>query len=97
MKHTAHFVVALVAGGLAASAWAKLPAPTPEQQAKAQEAAAKTAWAGKVAAFQLCTVEDRIAAAYRQSATAAGKTLGAVVPTPACTDPGPYVAPAGKS
>ena len=43
---------------------AKLPEPDPAAKAKADEAAAKTAWQGKVDAWQVCKVQDKIAAAY---------------------------------
>ncbi|MDH6590997.1 hypothetical protein M2165_000886 [Variovorax sp. TBS-050B] len=72
-------------------AWAKLPAPSPEAKAKSAEAAAKTAWSGKVDAYKLCQAQDRVAAKYRASATAAGKTVPAAPETPACSDPGPFV------
>ncbi|BEP36997.1 hypothetical protein GmRootV59_39690 [Variovorax sp. V59] len=73
-------------------AWAKLPPPpaTPEAKAKAAEAAAKTAWSGKVDAFKLCQAQDRVAAKYRASAAAAGKPVPAAPATPPCADPGPF-------
>ncbi|OUM02402.1 hypothetical protein [Variovorax sp. JS1663] len=76
---------------LAGSAYAKLPAPaaTPEAQAKAAETAARTAWSGKVEAYQLCQAQDRVAARYRASATAAGKQLPPA-PAGSCADPGPF-------
>lgn len=82
------FLAAMVAGG---SAWAKLPAPSDEAKAKAAEAAAKTAHAGKVAGFQLCKSQDRTAQAYLASAKKAGKTTAAPVATPPCADPGAFV------
>ena len=85
------YLVAIAATALCASAWAKLPAPTPEAKAKAAETAAKAAWQGKVDGFQLCNVQDRVVAKYRTSATAAGKTVPPAVSTPPCTDPGPFV------
>ena len=45
-------------------------------KAKAAEAAAKTAWQGKIDAYQLCKVQDKVAAYYRSHAgagAAAGK------------------------
>lgn len=66
------------------------PAPTPEAKAKADEAAAKTAWTGKVDAYKLCVAQDKAAEKYRASATAAGKPVPAAVQTPPCTDPGPF-------
>jgi len=78
----------------APAAWAKLPPPpaTPEAKAKAAEAAAKTAWNAKVDAYKLCQAQDRVVAKYRASAASAGKPVPtAVVATPPCTDPGPFV------
>jgi hypothetical protein len=82
----------LIAGMLmAASSFAKLPAPSEEAKAKADEAKAKTAWSDKVAAFQLCKAQDRVAAGYlKAKGTAAGVSP---VATPACADPGAYVSP----
>jgi hypothetical protein len=73
---------------LAGAAVAKLPAPTPEAAAKADEAKAKTAWSDKVAAYQLCKAQDKIAVAYRGAATKASDAQP--VATPPCTDPGPF-------
>ena len=73
----------LSAGG----ALAKLPPLDDAAKAKAAVAAAKAAWAGKVDAFQLCRAQDRLVG-YVQRTT--GK-VGAPVPTPACSDPGPFV------
>jgi len=80
-------------------AWAKLPVPTPtpEAKAKADEAAAKTAWSGKVDSYQLCQAQDRVAAKYRADAAAAGKQVPPAPATPPCSDPGPFAyAPAGE-
>lgn len=85
--------LALLAMLALAQAQAKLPAPPPpteEAKAAATLAAAKTAWGGKVAAFQLCKAQDRVAASYFKSAKGAGKTPPAA---PACADPGAFVAP----
>jgi len=71
-------------------ALAKLPPPSDEARAKAAEAAAKTAWNGKVAAYQLCKVQDKVAADYLASAKAAGKETGSATSGPACTDSGPF-------
>lgn len=48
--------------GMVASA--KLPPPSDEAKAKAAETAAKTAWSGKVGAYQLCKSQDKVARAY---------------------------------
>lgn len=74
-----------------AAAWAKLPPPSPEAQAKAEQAAAKAKWEGKVAAYQLCEAQNKVAAFYYASAKAAGKPTEPPIPTPPCVDPGPFV------
>ena len=83
----------VLCAALAAPAFAKLPAPnlTPEAKAKAAETAARTAWATKVDNFKLCQSQDQVAAKYRASAAAAGKTVPPPVATPACADPGTFV------
>jgi hypothetical protein len=79
MKSIFVWVAALAVAG---SAMAKLPALSDEAKAKAAEAAAKTAHAGKVDAFQLCKAQDKVAA----------RTNKAAKPAPsACVDPGPFV------
>jgi hypothetical protein len=78
---------------LAANASAKLPPLSDDAKAKAAAAAAKTAWTDKVGAYQLCRAMDRAAEHYRKDAKAAGKEAPAAVDTPACADPGPFVAP----
>jgi len=72
-------------------AMAKLPAPSDEAKAKAAEAAAKTAHAGKVDGYKLCLSMDRVAAGYQAAAKKAGKPASAPTDTPACADPGPFV------
>lgn len=85
----------LLAACAANVAWAKLPAPSPEAAAKAAEAAAKGAWAGKVDAYQLCQSQDRVAAYYRRTTPAASAPAAS---TAGCADPGPfaYTPPAEK-
>ena len=73
---------ALAVSGLAA---AKLPPPDEATKAKAAEAAAKSAWQAKLDAYQMCKVQDRIAAKYKSSHPAAAKPAasGAVAAAPA--------------
>ena len=80
------------------AALAKLPPLSPEAKAKAAEAAAKTAWQGKVDAYRLCQVQDRVAAHYRAHVPAGRPAPGAAVTTAPCADPGPFVyaAPSAK-
>ncbi len=69
---------------------AKLPALSDEAKAKAAEAAAKTAWTGKVEAFLLCKSQDKVAASYFKTAKAAGKDAKPAAATPPCADPGAF-------
>jgi hypothetical protein len=77
-----------IALGLAGSAWAKLPAPSEEAKAKAAEAAAKTAHAGKIDSYKLCRSIERVVAHVQKTQKA---KMGKPGDTPACVDPGPYV------
>ena len=92
-KQVSKLVPALTLAALmaaaAAPASAKLPAPSDETKAKAAATALKTAWTDKVSSYQLCQAMNRSAEHYRKSAKAAA----AAVDTPACADPGPFVAP----
>ncbi|MBC7573156.1 MAG: hypothetical protein H7244_02350 [Herminiimonas sp.] len=82
----------LLAAGAAQPAFAKLPAASPEAKAKKDEAAAKTAYNDKVAAYKLCLAQDRVAAAYRKGKAAADTTVPPAGDIPACQDPGNYMA-----
>ena len=78
---------------LAGAALAKLPPLSEEAKAKAEEAKVKAAWSTKVAAYETCKAEDRAIANYLAVAKKAGRdTKPPSAPTPACTDPGPFVA-----
>ncbi len=67
-----------------ASVFAALPPLSPEAQAIADLAKAKTAYAGRVGAFQLCQSMNKVADQFRAPGT----------PAPgACTAPPPFVAP----
>ena len=80
-------IVLTLASLLTTAALAKLPAPTDEAKAKAAEAAAKSTWGDKVAAYQLCKSQDSVAADYRARQKSAAKPASAL---PACADPGPF-------
>ncbi len=84
-------LAALAALLLTGPALAKLPAPSDEAKAKAAEAAAKTAHAGKVDGYKLCLSMDKVAAGYQAAAKQAGKAASAPTETPACVDPGAFV------
>lgn len=72
-------------------ATAKLPPLGDEAKAKASEAAAKTAWAGKVDNYLLCKSQDKVATRYFALARTDGKAPKAAVATPPCSDPGAFV------
>lgn len=95
MKKIAAILLVLAASP---AAYAKLPPPSAEAQARAAETAAKAAWSAKVAAYELCQSQDRVAAIYFEQAKAAGKTTRAPMATAGCQDPGPfaYVRPEEK-
>lgn len=77
---------------------AKLPAPSDEAKAKAAEAAAKTAWSGKVDGYLLCKSQDKVAAHFYKTAKAGGKETRTAVASAPCADPGPFVyAPAAPA
>ena len=80
------FLLASVLLSACAVSMAKLPAPSDEAKAKAAEAAAKTAWAGKVDGYALCKAQDKSAAKTAKSGKAGKPTA-----TPPCADPGPFV------
>jgi len=65
MKNILMAGAAFAACGLAL---AKLPPPDDAAKAKAAEAAAKTAWQGKVDAYMLCKSQDKVAAQYHKTA-----------------------------
>jgi hypothetical protein len=67
---------------------AKLPAPSDEEKAKMAEVKNKSAWSDKVAAYQLCQAQDRIAAQYLKEKHAPKPTVA----VPPCQNPGTYVA-----
>ena len=81
-------LAALLAGG---PALGKLPAPSDDAKAKAAEAAAKAAHAGKVDSYKLCLSMDKVAVGYQAAARKAGKAASAPTETPACADPGAFV------
>lgn len=84
MKTVLATAVLLATCGLAP---AKLPPPDPATKAKADEAAAKTAWQAKVDTYQLCKAQDRVVAVYM-------KTSGKSAPKEA--KPAPTAAPAAS-
>ena len=88
MKKLLISTLALFAASLA---FAKLPALSDEAKAKAAEAAAKSAWAGKVDNYLLCKSQDNVAASYYKTAKTAGKDAKPAAATPPCADPGAFV------
>lgn len=95
---TKQMVVGVIGAACACSAaLARLPPVSDEAKAVAAAAAEKAAWSNKVAAYDLCQVQDKVAAQYFASARAAGKEVKPALPTPACADPGAFVAKAAPS
>jgi len=83
-------LIAALFASLSTVLLAKLPPVSDEAKAKAAEAAAKAAWAGKVDGYLLCKSMDKVAASYYKTAKAAGKETKPPVATPACADPGAF-------
>jgi hypothetical protein len=95
MRQTLLALAALAAMfGAVFGASAKLPPPDAAAKAKAAETAAKAAWQTKVGAYELCKMQDKIAAKYGKhggkeakpaaAATAAAKpAASSATPTPA--------------
>lgn len=81
-------LLSVVALTISASSFAKLPPPTPEAKAAAELAKAKADHGNKVAAYQLCQSQDKVAKKYKQT----GKDVK-MVETPPCKDPGKFVPP----
>jgi len=101
-------IPALVLTAAAGTASAKLPAMDDAAKAKAAEAAAKAGWQAKVDTYQLCKVQDRIAARYGDKAHAikapasaasatAVKTTAAAPSAPASAASAPASAAAAAS
>jgi hypothetical protein len=78
MKHS-KFALILALTVAASGAWAKLPPPSEEARAKAEEAKAKAAETAKAEAEQLGKAQDRVAEAYIKEQKAKGVI---VKPTP---------------
>jgi hypothetical protein len=78
---------------VATASFAKIPAPVLTDEAKAAEAAAKTAHAGKVDGYKLCLSMDKSAAHYYKTAQSAGKATKPATTIPPCADPGAFVYP----
>ena len=100
MKHS-KFALLLALTVASAGAWAKLPAPSEEAKAKAEEAKVVAAEKAKVEAEQLGKSQDRVAEKYIKEQKAKGVT---VKPTPiappappAAAAPAPAVAPAAPA
>ena len=99
MKKT---VLALAACAVAFAVAAKLPPPDPATKEKAAEAAAKAAWQGKVDTYDLCKVQDKIAAKYgkhegkpaAKAAPAAAKAAASSASSGSGATPTPAVASA---
>jgi hypothetical protein len=82
-------IVSLLASA-SALALAKLPPLTDQAKAKADEVAAKAAWAGKVAGYKLCQSQNKVAYRYFLSASSAGKEIKPAMVLLPCADPGSF-------
>jgi hypothetical protein len=82
--------VIIAASGLAL---AKLPPMDDATKAKAAEAAAKAGWQGKVDAYQLCKVQDKIAAQYGDKGKAGASVARSNQQPAAAAAPAPAPAP----
>jgi hypothetical protein len=78
-------IAAAAALAVAGMALAKLPPVDEAAKAKAAEAAAKTAWQGKLEIYQLCKAQDRVAAAYRKTAGSKPAAPASAAMPPAAT------------
>ncbi|MDD5030961.1 MAG: hypothetical protein PHH58_15935 [Rhodoferax sp.] len=81
---------------LSAVALAKLPPPSDAAKAKADEAKAKAAWAGKAGGYKLCLAQNKVVAHYKKMpepkvAKAPAKGASAAPAAGGCADPGPFV------
>lgn len=83
--------LAMVSGAMlvATLSFAKLPAPSDEAKAKADEAKAKTAWSDKLAAYQLCKAQDKVAAKYAKVKSPATSAMPAAGASSAVSSPDP--------
>jgi hypothetical protein len=92
------WIAATLAAACAASL-AKLPPVVLDDAAKAKaaEAAAKTAWQGKLDAFQLCRAQDKVAAYYRKAAGSAGSKDAKAMPVSATAGAAPAAATAAAA
>ena len=83
--------IAVILAAACSAGMAKIPPPVLDDAAKekAAEAAAKAAWQAKLDAFQLCRVQDRVAAAYRKTAGAAAATAARPASAPAAAAAAP--------
>lgn len=88
-----NFMIRILLALACGAAFAKLPPLSDEAKAKATEAAAKTAWSGKVDAYLLCKSQDKSAAHFYKTAKAEGKDAKPAPAMPACVDAGPFVYP----
>lgn len=87
---------AVLSAGMLSVSYATLPPAADAAKEQAKEAAAKTAWSDKVAAYKLCQVQDQVADRYRKEQKSEGKAAPAPMSTAACADPGPFASPVAQ-
>ena len=82
------FLIVLALWVTSVGSMAKLPPPSDEAKAKAEETKAKAAHTAKVDAYDLCKSQDRVAAhVNKHNKAKAGKPVA----TAPCADPGKFV------
>ena len=79
---------------LPAAVLAKLPTPelSPEEQAKAAEVKARATHQAKIDGYQTCLASEKAAAHYFKNHPKVARPAA----SPACADPGPFVAPSAN-
>ena len=82
-----NFCIATMLAVTCGAGSAKIPPPVLDDAAKAKaaETAARAAWQAKLDVFQMCRVQDRVAASYRKSAAGAAAAGKEVKPMSAAT------------
>lgn len=83
--HSFLLATLLATTAMAGPALAKLPPPSEEAKAQAAHAAQQAAWDGKVNAYKVCQIEDRLAKAYHEKL----KDVPSAQPATPCAEPGP--------
>ena len=96
---TSKFALILALTVASAGAWAKLPPPSEEAKAKAEEAKVKAAETAKLEAEQLANAQNRVAEAFIKQQKAKGiiVTPTPIAPPPVAAAPAATAAPAAAA